>query len=121
MATSYIISMERKLQMDPYLRAEYIEFMNEYLKMGHMQEVIDKASIPVGSFYLSYYSVLKVSSLITKVRIVFNASARSSSDILSFNDILMCGPTIQEDLFSILMYFRRHQFIKTSDIEKMFS
>jgi len=44
-------------------------------------------------------SVLKLSSLTTKLRVVFDASVKSSSS-LSLNDFLMCGPTVQDDLVS---------------------
>jgi len=119
MATSRFLSVERRLQKDPYLRTEYIKFMQEYLEMGHMQEVLNETSIPSNSYYLPHHAVQKTSSLTTKVRVVFDASARSSSGI-SLNDILMRGPIVQEELFAILTRFRKHQHVVTSDIEKMF-
>jgi len=119
MATSRFLSVERRIQKDPYLCTEYIRFMQEYLEMGHMQEVRNEPSIPSNSYYLPHHAVQKTSSLTTKVRVVFDASARTSSGI-SLNDILMRGPIVQEDLFAILSRFRRHQHVITSDIEKMF-
>lgn len=38
----------------------------------------------------------------------------------TLNDILMRGPTVQEDIFAILICFRKSQYVLTSDIEKMF-
>lgn len=32
----------------------------------------------------------------------------------------MAGPTIQQDLFSILTRFRLHKYVITADIEKMY-
>lgn len=32
----------------------------------------------------------------------------------------MHGPAVQEDLFTILLRFRKHQYVLTADIEKMF-
>jgi hypothetical protein len=43
-----------------------------------------------------------------------------STSGVSLNDALKCGPVVQQDLFSILARFRKHQFVLTSDIEKMF-
>ncbi|KAF0738583.1 Uncharacterized protein FWK35_00025854, partial [Aphis craccivora] len=94
-------------------------FMQEYLEMGHMQEVRNEPTIPSNSYYLPYHAVQNTSSLTTKVRVVIDASSKSSSGI-SLNDILMRGPTVQEDLFAILTRFRRHQHVIISDIEKMF-
>lgn len=39
---------------------------------------------------------------------------------LALNDVLMSGQTIQEDEFSILVRFRRYQYVLMSDVEKMF-
>lgn len=119
MATARFLNVEKRLQHDERLKNEYIRFMNEYIEMGHMVEVLEGSIQAQKHFYLPHHSVIKASSLTTKVRVVFDASAKSSSGV-SLNDILKCGPTVQQDLFSILVRFRKHQFALTSDIEKMF-
>lgn len=119
MATSRFLSVERRLQGDEKLKTEYTAFMDDYIKMGHAREVIGETSIPEPSFYLPHHAVIKASSLTTKVRVVFDASAKSSSG-LSLNDVLKCGPTVQEDVFGILARFRKFQYVITSDVEKMF-
>jgi len=118
-ATSRFLSVERKLQQDADLRIEYTKFMKDYLEMGHMQEIVKESNIPKRSCYLPHHAVFKSSSLTTKIRIVFDASARTSSG-LSLNDVLMRGPKTQEDIFSILTRFRKYQYVISSDIEKMF-
>lgn len=118
-AASRLIGIERRLQRDDELRAEYNNFMKEYLEMGHMSEVLGEMEIPKRACYLPHHAVLKSTSLTTKVRVVFDASARTTTGH-SLNDILLRGPTVQEDIFSILTRFRKHQFVITADIEKMF-
>lgn len=54
-----------------------------------------------------------------KVRVVFDVSAKSTSGV-NLNDVLRCGPTVKQDLFSILVRFRKYQFVITFAIEKMF-
>lgn len=115
MAMSRFISVERRLSRDEQLHTEYVKFMTQYLEMGHMEEVIENEIPTSRQFYLQFY----LSSLTTRVRVVFDASAKTSSG-LSLNDVLMCGPSIQEELFSILCRFRSHQFVITADVEKMF-
>lgn len=39
---------------------------------------------------------------------------------VSLNDVLMIGPTLQEDLFSILIRFRTFNITLTADIKKMY-
>lgn len=63
--------------------------------------------------------MLRLQSTTIKLRVVFDASSRSSSQI-SLNEILMVGPTIQEELYSTLLRFRFHKFAVTADIEKMY-
>ncbi|VVC42536.1 Hypothetical protein CINCED_3A021866 [Cinara cedri] len=118
-ASSRFLAVERKLQQDATLREEYKKFMDEYLQMGHMREVQQEIIIPKRSCYLPHHAVFKKSSLTTKVCIVFDASAKTSSG-LSLNEVLMRGPKNQEDIVSILTRFRKHQYVITSNIEKMF-
>lgn len=119
MATSRFLSMERKLQRDDALRIEYVKFMSEYLMMGHMEEIINEKEIPTRTCYLPHHAIVKASSLTTKVRVVFDASAKGTKG-KSLNDVLLCGPTVQEDVFMILSRFRKHQIVIMADVEKMY-
>ncbi|XP_075233847.1 uncharacterized protein LOC142331699 [Lycorma delicatula] len=70
-------------------------------------------------FYLPHHAVFKETSLTTKLRVVFDGSAKSNNG-LSLNDTLMIGPMVQQDLFSIILRFRVHNYVITSDITKMY-
>jgi len=67
----------------------------------------------VQAHYLSHHRVIKEISLITKMRIVFNTFALTSTD-LSINDLQMVGPIIQQDLLSIISCFRQHSLRRKS-------
>ena len=54
------------------------------------------------------------------MRIVYDASARVSSDALSLNDCLHTGPNLMQDLIGVLLKFRTHRIAFTADIEKAF-
>lgn len=110
-------SLERKLYRNPELLEHYKDFLKEYESLGHMRELSHDSSDE--GFYLPHHCVIKERSATTKVRVVFDASAKSSSGI-SLNDTLLIGPTIQDTLFAILLRFRTHMFVLTADIEKMF-
>ncbi|XP_076384620.1 uncharacterized protein LOC117224036 [Megalopta genalis] len=109
------LSLERRLKRDPELNNQYKAIFKEYLDLGHMSEIPD----PNEGYYLAHYGVLKMSSQTTKLRIVFDGSAASSTG-LSLNDVLHTGPKIQDDLLYILLRFRTHQYVVTRDIEKMY-
>jgi hypothetical protein len=99
MATSRYLNVERRLQRDESLRREYTQFMQEYISLGHMKEATEAISDNQSGCYLPHHAVVKASSLTKKVRVVFDASARSTSG-LSLNDVLKCGPTVQQELLS---------------------
>ncbi|XP_055543232.1 uncharacterized protein LOC129728796 [Wyeomyia smithii] len=97
-------------------RIRYTEFMNEYLTLGHMVEVKDNT---IDCYFLPHHAVYKESSSTTKIRVVFDASAKTTTGF-SLNDALEIGPTVQSDLKSIIMRFCCHQTVLTADIPKMY-
>lgn len=109
--------LEMTLNKNPELKSQYVDFLREYEELNHMS-VAHNDSTNHG-YYLPHHAVIKESSTTTKVRVVFDGSAKSSSSI-SLNDTLRVGPTIQDDLFSIILRFRIHTFVLVADIEKMY-
>ncbi len=65
------------------------------------------------------HAVGKEDSSTTKVRVVFDASAKSAS-CTSLNDLLLVGPTIHPSLVAVLVRFRFHQVALTADVSKMY-
>lgn len=57
--------------------------------------------------------------MLTKFRVVFDASCKTASG-KSFNDIQMVGEKLQHELADTLVRFRRHKIGIAGDIEKMF-
>ncbi|XP_015109511.1 uncharacterized protein LOC107036228 [Diachasma alloeum] len=111
-------SLTKKFQRNPELEKQYSAGMQEYTDLGHMSEAPKNTQEEKG-FYLPHDAVMKETSLTTKIRVVFDGSAKGEN-FLSLNDTLMVGPTIQEDIFSLLTRFRTHQYVITADIEKMY-
>ncbi|XP_011884007.1 PREDICTED: uncharacterized protein LOC105571143 [Vollenhovia emeryi] len=93
--------------------------MQEYVNLNHMREIDDRDANNETSYYLPHHAVFKENSITTKLRVVFDASCKTASG-LSLNDALLVGPTIQEDLFSILVRFRTFRYAMTADITKMY-
>ena len=52
--------------------------------------------------YMPMHAVKKDSSVTTKLRVVFDASAKTSTDV-SLNDTLMVGPTLHSSLVDVLL------------------
>ena len=69
--------------------------------------------------YLPHHCVAKDSHT-TKLRLVYDASARTSRDNPSLNDCLYRGPVLLPDLTGVLLRFRLHPIAISSDVEKAF-
>ncbi|UYV70046.1 hypothetical protein LAZ67_7001592 [Cordylochernes scorpioides] len=70
-------------------------------------------------YYMPHHGVEREQSTTTKLRMDFDASAKTDSGTL-LNQILETGPKIQKYIFVILTGFRTHPIAITADIEKMF-
>ncbi|XP_058840653.1 uncharacterized protein LOC131696123 [Topomyia yanbarensis] len=114
--------LERRLERDSDLRDHYNEFLQEYLAMGHMQligEMEDTLDEGRTTYYLPHHPVFKESSSTTKVRVVFDGSAKTTTNH-SLNDTLLTGPVIQDDLLDIMIRFRKHAVALVADVAKMY-
>lgn len=117
-ALSRLYANERTLRAKDELSA-FSAVLREYLDLGHA-EVIPRNEIDVTPHcYLPVHGVFKETSTTTKVRAVFDASARSTTGS-SFNDLLLPGPNLYPPLTDVLVRFRGHRIAMTADISKMF-
>ncbi|KMQ85672.1 hypothetical protein RF55_15625 [Lasius niger] len=109
--------LEKRLTTDAKLYEEYRSFLKEYENLGHMTRVEDTDK--QNEYFLPHHAVVKNTSTTTRLRVVFDASAKTTSGV-SLNDTLLTGPVVQQNLFSIVTRFRLHNIVFTADIKKMF-
>ncbi|XP_055542853.1 uncharacterized protein LOC129728437 [Wyeomyia smithii] len=114
-----LMLLERRLTRDETLREEYHSFMKEYMDRGHMRKIQINPDETTASYYLPHHPVVKETSTTTRVRVVFDASSKTSTGT-SLNDVLSNGPTIQDDLRSIILRSRLYPIVLIADVEKMF-
>ncbi|UYV84755.1 hypothetical protein LAZ67_X003341, partial [Cordylochernes scorpioides] len=115
------LSLEGKLCKNVKLYDQYRGFMKEYEHLNHMERV------PIAEvkrelcrcYYMPHHPVIREQSTTTKMRVVFDASAKSENNVSS-NQFLHKGPKIQQDVFFILLRFRTYPVAITADIEKMY-
>jgi len=115
-ALKRLFLLEKRLNADARLKSDYDKILKEYLSLNHMSRVEDTNNL---GYYMPHHAVVKETSATTKVRIVFDASAKSDNGT-SLNETLLTGPTIQDNLISHLIRFRVYKYVITADIEKMF-
>ncbi|CAI6364646.1 unnamed protein product [Macrosiphum euphorbiae] len=114
MALSRFFNLERKLIADPVIYEEYKSFMKEYLTLGHM-----KIAQTPGNYIIPHHAVVKRTNGKVKLRVVFDASATTSSGT-SLNNLLFIGPKLQCDISDLLVRCRFHVYMLTADICKMY-
>ncbi|UYV65998.1 hypothetical protein LAZ67_3006120 [Cordylochernes scorpioides] len=116
-AMKRFLALGRKLHKSSNLLQQYKDFMMEYLSLNHM-ELIPKNERDKPSdkcYYIPHHCVLREQSSTTKLRVVFDASCKTSNNY-SLNDFLHIGPKLQHDIFNILVKFRTNPIAFTGDI-----
>lgn len=111
-------ALSKRMHTQKAYSEEYTKFIKEYMELGHMIKIQNTRNQPNG-YYIPHHAVMKPSSTSTKFRVVFDASAKTSSG-KSLNDELMVGPVIQQSLMSIILRWRKHRIVFTADISKMY-
>ena len=94
--------------------------VDEYKVLDHAKVVpqSDFKKLPSDAFNLPMH-VEKEASTTTKLRIVFDAPAKTTIEY-SLNDQLLTGPNLYPLLTNVLMKFRLHRIGMSADISKMF-
>ena len=102
-------------------RQTFQDGVQEYLDLGHAEPVpVQDLKLPHSqTYYMPMHAVIKDSSTTTKLRVVFDASARITSGI-SFNETLMVGPTLYPNLTDIFIRFRTYPMAISGDVSKMY-
>lgn len=107
-ACNRFIGLERRLLRIEDIIVRYTIFLREYEQLGHTEK-IDISTISYPKYFIPHHCVLKPDSTTTKLRVVFDASTKALS-----------GPTVQSELFSILLRSRFPKFVFITDIEKIY-
>ena len=119
-AVRRFITLERSL-LTRHQNHEFNSVMEEYLDLNHAEVVpipdLDKPLNKV--FYLPMHAVRKDCSTTTKLRIVFDASAKTSTGV-SLNDTLLVGHTVHSSLVDVLLRFRLNRVALIADVSKMY-
>ncbi|KAK3748158.1 hypothetical protein QZH41_006187 [Actinostola sp. cb2023] len=116
-----LISLQRSLyKKDPELIKKYDSQLLEQLHLGFIEKVSDLNHHEGTLHYIPHFPVFKADSATTKMRIVYDASAKLTATSPSLNDCLHTGANLMQDLTGILIRFRKHNVAFTADIEKAF-
>lgn len=113
-------SMLHKFTKNEQFKKNYEGSINSSIEAGYIRpatpaEIADKKNC----YFMPHHAVVKESSTTTKMRLVFDASCKSANGA-SLNDRLLTGPTLQSDLFTIILRWRKFPIAFLTDITKMY-
>ena len=112
-------NMLRRLRKDPVLYQQYDQIIRDQLMEGIVERV--RKDEPKGrEFYLPHRPVIKETAKTTKVRIVYDASARENDKSPSLNDVTEVGPSLQKNLWKVLVRNRMCPIVLTGDMKQAF-
>lgn len=121
LAEKCFFCLERKMQASPKLRQTYNDVIQEYLEKNFISLVPPETEVSSHApFYIiPHHGVIREDKLTSKLRVVLNASAKTSTSIF-LNDILYNGKNLQGNLFNIIVNFRLFSIALSADIRQMF-
>uniref|UniRef100_A0ABD2XDY7 Integrase catalytic domain-containing protein n=1 Tax=Trichogramma kaykai TaxID=54128 RepID=A0ABD2XDY7_9HYME len=118
-AKSCLLSLERKFAKNPSLRAEYSSALEQMIRSDQMRKIEIAPDSYDSHYFMPHHAVVKDSSTTTRVRPVFNASARNAAGS-SLNEHLMTGPNLLPQLVSVVARWRRYPIAFAADVSKMY-
>ena len=118
MCVGRLKSTLRRLQEHPDLLEQYDQVFKSQLEQGIIENV-EKVESQNITTYLPHQPVITPLKETTKLRVVFDASAKTTQG-KSLNDVLLKGPCILPDLCGILLRFRQEKIVILADVEKAF-
>lgn len=116
MALKRLHCLERKLDKNPEMAAQYCDKIDEYLQKGYASKIENPVS-SLKEWYIPHFGVENINKP-NKIRLVFDAASTSNGKCL--NDFLMQGPDLVPPLVAVLWRFRRYKVAFSGDIKEMF-
>ncbi|XP_075167809.1 uncharacterized protein LOC142239965 [Haematobia irritans] len=110
---------EASLLRKPETKLIYDGVIKEYLDLQHMRPVSSTSPSDQTLCYLPHHPVINPDKLTSKLRVVFNASHKTSNG-KSLNDILYVGPTLQLELVYLILRWRFFKYVFNCDITQMY-
>ena len=110
--------VEKKLKMDRHLANLYQGVIDDYLKKEYIRVVPTSEPRPDSEWFLPHFPVVRPDRETTKVRIVFDASAKLNEK--SLNTEALPGPKLQSNIFDILVRFRKELEVLVGDVSQMY-
>jgi len=110
----------KRLHHNPEVRCEYHAVMQGQLQHGIIEKVADESSQGTSRtvHYLPHHAVISTDKTTTKLRIVYDASAKAGGP--SLTECLFSGPKFKQSILVIILWLRCYKVPLVADVEKAF-
>ena len=109
----------RRQRQNPDLLQKYDHIIQEQIEKGVVEDAPALEANSTRLHYLPHHAIVRSDKDTTKIRIVYDASAKTDGKP-SLNECLLVGPKFNQKIFDLLVRFRSHQIALTANIEKAF-
>lgn len=115
-----LLSLLRRLKQSPSVLKNMMPLSRSSSTMHGIVEVVDDTGPQISgpTHYMPHHAVIRQDKQTSKLRIVYDTSARADSP--SLNDCLYVGPKFGQSIMDIILQFRIHSVALMADIEKTF-
>ena len=117
MAPSRLTNTEKLLKRSPDVAHAYSQSIDQYIEKGYVRKIQENDQ-STSKWYLPHFPVLRPDKDSTKTRIVYDASAKYYGQ--SLNGVIYQGPKLHQDLFDVLLRFRRLPVTVVCDIAEQY-
>ena len=121
-AKARLDALYQKLKKEPTHIKLYTKALQEFKEKGVIERIVDARAADSSRdtvCYLPHRGIYCPDRISTKMRPVFDASARTVTGN-SLNDFILPGPKLHKNLLGIQLRFRMHKYCIVSDIKNMF-
>ncbi len=121
LAYGRLVSLMKSLNKDKEILKRYNAVIKDQIEREMIEAVPDdEVDDDTVKHYIPHGAVIDETRATTKIRVVFDASAKTKKTNHSLNDLLYRGPVYIGDLCGVIFRFRLHEICVCSDLEKAF-
>ena len=110
----------KRMKEDPEFLRRYNEVIQDQLNKGVIEKVDAHSDEGRRIHYIPHHAVITPHKTTTKIRVVYDGSAKAKRTDKSLHECLHRGLVMLEDMIKLLLLFRTNKVALLADIEKAF-
>jgi hypothetical protein len=107
-----------KLMTNGTLLKDYNDVFLKWEASGYIERVQDENPLRPNVWYWAHFPIVKEEKETTKIRPVLDGAAKFKG--ICINDYIRTGPTVMNELISVVQRFCQYDYSITGDVKEMF-